>query len=96
MGEPAFFSLSEARVFMIAERFPIGFYVKGTLVGDRFIAETEVLGRGELGRDGIFGWLELPHGTFRPSATGRPPHRPYIEGYLTLAGFIPKSRDVFY
>lgn len=73
-----------------------GFYVLGTVKNGEFVPMGEVLGRGEIGESGTFGWMELLDGSFHPAApTAQAPEKPYVPGYLSPDGtFAPSSQKV--
>jgi len=88
------FSLNERGMISPKGAHPTGFYVRGHMQGDQFVAESEVLGDGELGSTGQPGWLELSNGKFFPMHTAMSPHSPYVRGYMTSHGFVPSTREL--
>lgn len=73
-----------------------GFYVLGTVKDGEFSPQGEVLGRGEIGESGTYGWMELLDGSFHAATpTAKAPERPYVPGYLSPDGsFAPSSQKV--
>lgn len=76
---------------------PKGFFVRGHMKENSFIPESmQILGDGELAQTGagLPGWYELNICQFFPMQTGRAPASPYVNGFMTKAGFVPSSRQI--
>lgn len=93
-NQKMFFVLSEAKMVSQSSGAPSSFYVSGYVKDGRFVAETKVLGEGEMATDGQRGWLELTSGKFYAMHTAQAPVSPYVDGAMTQNGFVPSTRDV--
>jgi hypothetical protein len=75
-----------------------GLFVRGTVSSSNvFRPVGNVEGDGELGTQGVAGWVELSRGTFVAQDRGMTPRPPYIKGFLGPDMiFRPQKRDVVY
>ena len=94
-GETAVLLLSDVSWHRPGATAPHGFHVVGRMDRGSFIPDGEVRGGGELSLGGGQpGWLELSTGQFHPMQAARAPVRPYVQGMITDAGFVPSSRVI--
>jgi hypothetical protein len=92
--QSVYFVLKNGTMCSSDEPTPKTFYVVGHIEDGRFMADSDVKGDGELGQSGRPGWLEIPTGQFYSQETPRAVMSPYVNGYMTDAGFVPSSTRV--
>ena len=93
-NQKVFFVLADSKKVAQSSGVPSSFYVGGYEKDGTFVAETNVLGEGELIMQGRRGWLELSSGNFHSMHAAQSPISPYVDGVMTENGFVPSTREV--
>lgn len=94
-GTEVFFILFDQKVVEAPKQVPESFYIKGVIEGGQFTPKSDVLGVGELAKEGRYGWLELSSREFYPMESDKKALTPFVKGYMTGKGFMPSMREVF-
>lgn len=94
-GTDVFFLLENQKIIADQKNIPHNFYIKGVIEGGEFHPKSEVLGVGDLAREGRYGWLELNSGEFFPMESDKKAITPFVKGFMTNQGFKPSSREVY-
>jgi hypothetical protein len=90
-----FFILQNQTLVPAQRQVPESFYVAGIIRNGEFISKSQVLGIGELAKNGHYGWLELSSKEFNPMDSSKKATTPFVKGYMTKNGFIPSNRDIY-
>lgn len=94
-GSEAFFILLDQSIVEAHKQTPEHLYIKGVIEGGRFSPKSEILGVGDLAKEGRYGWLELSSKQFYPMESDKRAITPFVKGYMTQEGFAPSTREVY-
>lgn len=94
-GSEVFYVLKNQKIVVAEKQMPETFYIKGLIEDGQFIPKSSILGTGDLGKTGRYGWLELRTGSFNPMESPVKAVTPFVKGYMTDRGFVPSVREVF-
>jgi hypothetical protein len=94
-GDEVFLLLKDASIISAtSNQAPGSFYIRGKLQNGTFLPQSEVLGDGDLKKEGQKGWLELSSRRFFTETASQMKQTPYVVGYITSNGFVPDSREL--
>jgi hypothetical protein len=94
-GTDVFFILFDQKIIEAPKQVPESFYIKGVIEGGEFNPKSDILGVGELAKEGRYGWLELLSKEFYPMESDKKAVTPFVKGYMVGKGFVPSMREVF-
>lgn len=95
-GQEVYYILSKGEIEPHSKDRPNTFYIEGSIREGRFFPKSKVLGVGDLGKDGRYGWLELNTNEFSPMESGKGAVTPFVKGYQSQSGsFVPSDREVY-
>lgn len=94
-GAEVFLILRDQKLIQASRHAPDSFYVKGIIEEGQFTPKSDVLGVGDLGKAGRYGWLELGSKEFHAMESDKKAQTPFVKGYITEKGFVPSMREVF-
>lgn len=95
-GQEVIFIISSKTIKIKDKELPNEFYIAGKIENGLFVPTNKnVLGKGELAKDGRKGWIELNNQEFYLEESGRSAQSPFISVFLNNQGaFIPSKKEI--